>query len=342
MAQREAWPSPTRPPPSPLCCLRRRLRGSRGVRPRSGLSAAQTDRLAEKLGLVPLPSSASKIAVSPERWRIFIAASCEDSLAITPKTRTSRASAGKNCGCSCSRGCRRRSSSSRLQGGRAAANWSLDGSFVRLPAHTARLTPPDEAACGIDRAAAGWRGAVSAAESARHRGDDRGGRDAMSGGCSSCWADGLGRRSGARSFLPAGDRARDGGHCRRSGGQGAERAFTAAQFRDRVDNGRKVAIQILEFFDRHGVTLRRGDLRRINQHRLDLFGPGDGFCRREWKRIVPGGAFGLQIRKGQRAGPWWVRLPLSSATISSMISKMGNRFSEKDHAAARGGQIRSI
>ena len=47
--------------------------------------------------------------------------------------------------------------------------------------------------------------------------------------------------------------------------------FTAAQLRDRLDNGRKVAIQILEFFDRHGVTLRRGDLRRINKHRLDLF-----------------------------------------------------------------------
>ena len=48
--------------------------------------------------------------------------------------------------------------------------------------------------------------------------------------------------------------------------------FSAAQLRDRLDNGRKVAIQILEFFDRHGVTLRRGDLRRINEHRLDLFG----------------------------------------------------------------------
>jgi selenocysteine-specific elongation factor len=49
--------------------------------------------------------------------------------------------------------------------------------------------------------------------------------------------------------------------------------FAAAAFRDRLDNGRKVAIQILEFFDRHGVTLRRGDLRRINRHRLDLFRP---------------------------------------------------------------------
>jgi selenocysteine-specific elongation factor len=49
-------------------------------------------------------------------------------------------------------------------------------------------------------------------------------------------------------------------------------AFTAAQFRDRLENGRKVAIQILEFFDRHGITLKRDDLRRVNTHRLDLFG----------------------------------------------------------------------
>ena len=48
--------------------------------------------------------------------------------------------------------------------------------------------------------------------------------------------------------------------------------FTAAQLRDQLDNGRKVAIQILEFFDRHGVTIRHGDLRRVNRHRLDLFG----------------------------------------------------------------------
>ena len=51
--------------------------------------------------------------------------------------------------------------------------------------------------------------------------------------------------------------------------------FTAAQFRDCVTCGRKVAIQILEFFDRHGVTLRRGDLRRLNRHRLGLFEGGE-------------------------------------------------------------------
>ncbi|MFG6079674.1 selenocysteine-specific translation elongation factor [Paracoccus litorisediminis] len=50
--------------------------------------------------------------------------------------------------------------------------------------------------------------------------------------------------------------------------------FTAPEFRDRVQNGRKVAIQILDFFDRLGLTLRRGDLRRINPHRIDQFTPG--------------------------------------------------------------------
>ncbi|MBD9650735.1 selenocysteine-specific translation elongation factor [Ensifer sp. ENS09] len=47
--------------------------------------------------------------------------------------------------------------------------------------------------------------------------------------------------------------------------------FTAPAFRDRVHNGRKVAIEILDFYDRLGLTLRRGDLRRINPHRRDLF-----------------------------------------------------------------------
>lgn len=48
--------------------------------------------------------------------------------------------------------------------------------------------------------------------------------------------------------------------------------FSAAAFRDRLQNGRKVAIEILEFLDRMGLTLRRGDLRRINPHQKDLFG----------------------------------------------------------------------
>ena len=51
------------------------------------------------------------------------------------------------------------------------------------------------------------------------------------------------------------------------------RDFTAADFRDKLDNGRKVAILILEFFDRHGVTVRRGDLRRTVPQKLEQYGP---------------------------------------------------------------------
>ncbi|HET6554896.1 MAG TPA: selenocysteine-specific translation elongation factor [Dyella sp.] len=55
--------------------------------------------------------------------------------------------------------------------------------------------------------------------------------------------------------------------------QASDGRFTAAQFRDRLDNGRKVAIQILEYFDRQGVTLNRGTLRRMQARYLDLFEP---------------------------------------------------------------------
>jgi selenocysteine-specific elongation factor len=51
----------------------------------------------------------------------------------------------------------------------------------------------------------------------------------------------------------------------------ADGVFIAAQFRDQLANGRKVAIQILEFFDRQGITQHQGDQRRINHQRLDLF-----------------------------------------------------------------------
>jgi len=47
--------------------------------------------------------------------------------------------------------------------------------------------------------------------------------------------------------------------------------FSVAQLRDRLETSRKIALHILECFDRHGVTGRRGDLRLLNAARLDLF-----------------------------------------------------------------------
>jgi selenocysteine-specific elongation factor len=53
--------------------------------------------------------------------------------------------------------------------------------------------------------------------------------------------------------------------------KGEDGHLTVIDFRDRVDNGRKVAVQILEYFDRQGLTMRRGDIRRINPHGRTLF-----------------------------------------------------------------------
>jgi len=58
-------------------------------------------------------------------------------------------------------------------------------------------------------------------------------------------------------------------------GQSPDGRFGAAEFRDRVGVGRKLAIQILEFFDRAGFTLRIGDLRRVRQDCRAVFGERD-------------------------------------------------------------------
>ncbi len=53
-------------------------------------------------------------------------------------------------------------------------------------------------------------------------------------------------------------------------GQSPDGQFAATQLRDRLDTGRKAAIELLEYFDRRGVTVRRGDLRRVDTRKLAL------------------------------------------------------------------------
>ena len=49
----------------------------------------------------------------------------------------------------------------------------------------------------------------------------------------------------------------------RLAGESADRTFTAAQFKDAAGCGRNVGIQVLEYFDRRGYTMRQGDARRV-------------------------------------------------------------------------------
>lgn len=47
--------------------------------------------------------------------------------------------------------------------------------------------------------------------------------------------------------------------------------FPAAALRNRLQNGRKVSIEVLEYFDRHGLTFRQGDLRRIVPQKINQY-----------------------------------------------------------------------
>jgi selenocysteine-specific elongation factor len=49
----------------------------------------------------------------------------------------------------------------------------------------------------------------------------------------------------------------------RLGTESEVKTFTAAQFKDAAGCGRNVGIQVLEYFDRRGYTLRQGDVRRV-------------------------------------------------------------------------------
>ncbi len=148
----------------------------------------------------------------------------------------------------------------------------LDGAFVRLPGHKVQLTGADEAlwhdiAPMLDGAARFRPPRVR--DVARDLGVGEGEVRRVLKLCAR-----LGRADQIAHdhFFLRATTAEMVGLARAVAEKAAGGEFSAAVFRDTMDNGRKVAIQILDFFDRHGITLRRGDLRRINRHRLDLFG----------------------------------------------------------------------
>ena len=160
----------------------------------------------------------------------------------------------------------------RIAGGRGSVE--QDGPWLRLPTHRAVLSPQDER-IWQRRAGADRRGALPPAAHARPgAGVVRAGAgDARHAEAAA--AHGQADRGRAGSVLPERD---GGGTCRpsppRSRRPMPAGTLTAAAFRDRLANGRKVAIQILEFFDRAGVTVRIGDERRVRADRLGLFGYG--------------------------------------------------------------------
>ncbi len=237
------------------------------------LTEALTDRLVEKSGLVLLESGADRIAMAANRWRAF-AASLQEQLAAYHTANPDLQGIGREK--------LRLSSQPRLparvfvtalQQLARTGDLALDGAFVRLASHMARLAAGDEKAWAEIEPMLGGElrfrpPRVRDVADATGR-PERDVRRLLKLASRMGWADEIAHdhfflRATVREMIAI-------------AAEEAERAevgaFTAAQFRDKVVNGRKVAIQILEFFDRHGVTLRQGDLRRVDRRLLDLFGP---------------------------------------------------------------------
>jgi selenocysteine-specific elongation factor len=235
------------------------------------LSAAQMERLAEKLRLVILESVPSRIAISSDRWRNFASSLLERLAAYHAENPDLQGIGREKLRLLLEPRLPAPVFLVALQKLASGGELVLDGSFVRLATHTVRLTPKDEAVwseiapllAGAERFRPP-RVRDIAASIGRTEGDVR--RLLKLAGRMG-WTDEVAHD---HFFLRATVRemvaiiSTIAAHS--NGG-----AFTAAEFRDRLANGRKVAIQILEFFDRHAVTLRQGDLRRINKPRLNLF-----------------------------------------------------------------------
>ena len=235
------------------------------------LGEADVESIAKELAVIRIPAAGKIVALSPARW---LELKRDISERLTAFHADNPAMAGMG-----AEALRRQlglrlpvpAFSAALQALAGVKEVVLDGASVRLPNHSARLTPADEKL---------WR-AIRPLLAGDERFRPPRVRDvcAMIGrseGDARRLCKLLGRLGEVDEVAPdhfflhdtvlemaeiAGDIA-----AKAPGGQ-----FAAAAFRDRLNNGRKVAIQILEFFDRHGVTLRRGDLRRIDSHRFELF-----------------------------------------------------------------------
>lgn len=158
-----------------------------------------------------------------------------------------------------------------LQGEAGARRIVLDGAFVRLPSHEVRMTGADEALWArIQPQLLGehrFRPQRVRDFAGEFDIDEREVRRVLK------LAQRLGRvdRIALDHYFDRSVVREMAAIVREVAAAGSNGWFAAAAFRDRVNNGRKVAIEILDFFDGLGLTLRKGDLRRINPHRADLF-----------------------------------------------------------------------
>lgn len=235
------------------------------------LPAIEAARIADALKLVLLDAGTSRIAIAPDRWQAFTSMLVEKLAAYHAENPDLQGIGREKLRLQMLPRLPATAFIVALQMMAAKSQIVLDGSFVRLATHSVRLAPKDETAWNTIAPLLGGEARfrpprvrdIATATSYPERDVRRLLKLAGRLG----WADEVAhdhfflRTTVHEMVTIVTDIA----------AQAEDGVFSAAQFRDRVENGRKVAIQILEFFDRHGLTLKREDLRRVNKHRLDLF-----------------------------------------------------------------------
>ena len=237
------------------------------------LTASQTARISQALGFVLLKAGTSRIAIAPDRWQAFGSMLVEQLTAYHAENPDLQGIGREKLRLLMQPRLPAAAFVVALQRFATGGGIVLDGSFVRLAAHTVRLAPSDEAAWADIAPLLGgevrFRPPRVRDIAAVTPYPERDVRRLLKLAGRLGWADEVAHD---HFFLrpTVHEMTNIVTDLTAHGGDGG---FTAAQFRDRVENGRKVAIQILEFFDRHGVTLNRDDVRHVNPHRLDLFGP---------------------------------------------------------------------
>ena len=236
------------------------------------VSVERKDQLVSELGLVILEVGDSQIALTRERWALFASTMLERIGAYHAENPDRQGLGREQLRVTSQPRLPKPAFDLALKKLVVSGRLVLDGAFVRLPSHEVQLAPEDKAAWEMIAPLLGGaqrfrppRVRDLAATTGRAEKDLRRAlkRVGRMGRADEVAHDHFFLRSTVREMTTI---------IADLSASGKDGSFSAAQFRDRVDNGRKVAIQILDFFDRHGVTLRKGDERRINRHRLDLFG----------------------------------------------------------------------
>ncbi|WP_454634281.1 selenocysteine-specific translation elongation factor [Bradyrhizobium cenepequi] len=237
------------------------------------LSATEAKHIEDVLDLVVLEAGESKVALAPDRWQLLLAEFAEHVAAYHRENPDLQGIGREKLRLMFQPPLAAAEFAAALQKIAAMGHVVLDGSFVRLATHAVHLSPGDEESWDTIQPllAGGARfrppRVRDIATATGH--PERDIRRLLKLAGRIGWTDEIAHDH----FFLRGTVLEMVGIVADLAGRSANGVFSAAQFRDRVENGRKVAIQILDFFDRHGVTVNKDDMRRINRHRLDLFGP---------------------------------------------------------------------